>query len=242
MLVCDHASNRFPQAMNQLGLADWVLERHVACDIGAAAVTRLLADRLNAPAILAGYSRLIVDLNRQLHTSGAFIEVSDGITVPGNIDLAPEERQDRIASFFDPYHGAITERIDTFLASGVQPAIIAIHTCTPVFNDVVREMHFGIMWDQDDRIPVPLMRQLESFEGVCVGDNEPYSGQHPDDFTIDHHAERKGLPCVGIEIRQDLVNDETGATHWTSVLGEALERVLPDVVNFKTPNTSSKNE
>ena len=232
LLVCDHASREFPAAMHQLGLADWVLDKHVACDIGAAMVTRRLADRLDAPAVLAGYSRLIVDLNRQLYHDSAFIKVSDGIAIPGNLDIGEEEREQRIQSFFNPYHDAISRRLDDFKSRGIVPAFLSIHTCTPVFNNVVRHCQIGVMWDSDPRIPVPLIRNLESMEGVCVGDNEPYSGRHPHDFTIDHHAERVGLPYAGVEVRQDLVSDEQGAAKWASVLAEALENVLADVVGY----------
>jgi predicted N-formylglutamate amidohydrolase len=232
LLVCDHASKAFPRAMNQLGVADWVLGKHVACDIGAGMVTRFLADRLDAPAVLAGYSRLIVDLNRQTHTDSAFIKVSDGIAIPGNLDLCEDEKAERIASFFTPYHDAISRQLDMFEARGITPAFLAIHTCTPVFNRVVRQMHIGVMWDEDPRIPVPLIRNLGAMEGVCVGDNEPYSGRHPHDFTIDHHAERKGLPYAGVEVRQDLVDEERGAAKWAAVLADALEDVLADVVGY----------
>lgn len=233
LLVCDHASRAFPRAMSQLGLADWVLDKHVACDIGAAAVTRHLADRLDAPAVLAGYSRLIVDLNRQLHSRSAFIPVSDGIAIPGNLDISEAERAERVASFFNPYHDAITRKLSNFRERGIQPAFISVHTCTPVFNRVVRQMHIGIMWDEDPRIPVPLIHRLASTQGVCVGDNEPYSGKHPHDFTIDHHAESNGLPHVGVEIRQDLVSDQPGAEKWADILANALEEVLQEVVGFR---------
>jgi predicted N-formylglutamate amidohydrolase len=226
--------------MNQLGLADWVLEKHVACDIGAAQVTRFLSQRLDAPAVLAGYSRLIVDLNRKLTSSTAFIEVSDGITVPGNLDLGEEEKAERVASFFNPYHDAITARLEQFRQRGIQPAFISVHTCTPVFNQVVRQMHIGVMWDKDPRIPVPFIRNLADMDGVCVGDNEPYSGDHPHDFTIDFHAEANGLPHVGIEVRQDLVGDQEGARKWANILADALEGVLTEVVGFEPPTAPSR--
>lgn len=228
LLVCDHASRKFPAAMQQLGLADWVLDKHVACDIGAEMVTRHLADRLDAPAVLAGYSRLIIDLNRQLTHESAFIKVSDGIAVPGNLDIGEEERNQRIQSFFDPYHDEIARQLQLFSERQVAPAFISIHTCTPVFNNVVRHCHVGVMWDQDERIPLPLMGALRKDPDLCIGDNEPYSGRHPYDFTIDFHAESPGLAHVGIEIRQDLVSDRAGAKKWAGILGDAFELVLQD--------------
>jgi predicted N-formylglutamate amidohydrolase len=237
LLVCDHASNAFPAALNQLGLADWVLEKHVAMDIGAAEVTRRLADRLDAPAVLSGYSRLIIDPNRQLHDVSAFIQVSDGIAVPGNLDLDEKDKQERVDSFFLPYHEAINHQLDLFRARSVVPAFISIHTCTPVFNNVVRHCHIGVMWDEDERIPVPLISRLRENPELSIGDNEPYSGRHPHDFTIDHHAESIGLPCVGIEVRQDLVATEDGVRKWSDILADAFGSVLADTSIFSAGRT-----
>jgi len=228
LLVADHASPYFPAAMNQLGLADWVLERHVAWDIGSDQLTRYLSDELDAQTVLAGFSRLIVDPNRKLDDPTAFVQVSDGIAIPGNLDLDEEQKRLRALSFFEPYHGAIDTRLRKFFARGVVPAFISVHTCTPVFDRVVRPWHIGIMWDRDPRIAVPLMERLRGMEGICIGDNEPYSGRHPHDFTIDFHAEPAGLPHVGIEVRQDLVQDDEGARRWAGILAQALRPLLAD--------------
>jgi predicted N-formylglutamate amidohydrolase len=228
LLVADHASPFFPAGMNQLGLADWVLERHVAWDIGSDKLTRFLADALDAQAVLAGFSRLIVDPNRRLDDPTAFVTVSDGIAIPGNLDLDQPHKELRVRSFFQPYHDAIAERLARFAARGLVPALISVHTCTPVFDRVVRPWHVGVMWDRDPRIATPLMERLRAAPDICVGDNEPYSGRHPHDFTIDHHAEAAGLPHVGIEVRQDLVSDESGAKKWALLLADALAGVLAD--------------
>jgi predicted N-formylglutamate amidohydrolase len=228
LLVCDHASRQIPPRLNKLGLADWVLERHVACDIGAKALTLALSKRFDAVAVLAGYSRLVVDLNRQLHDPSAFIKVSDGIAIPGNIELDEAGRQARIETFFDPYHAAVSDALDGLAARGHVPAVVSIHTCTPVFNRVVRRWHIGIMWDVDSRIARPLLANLEQVPDLCVGDNEPYSGAHPNDFTIDYHAESNGLPCVGIEVRQDLVDSAEGAERWAGILGDGLAPILAE--------------
>jgi predicted N-formylglutamate amidohydrolase len=228
LLVADHASPFFPAAMNQLGLADWVLERHVAWDIGSDLLTRFLADELDAQAVLAGFSRLIVDPNRKLDDPTAFIEISDGIAIPGNLDLDEHQKALRVESFFQPYHDTISRKVDAFAERGIVPAFISVHTCTPVFDRVVRPWHIGIMWDRDPRIAIPLIEGLSRMDGICIGDNEPYSGRHPHDFTIDHHAEPAGLPHVGIEVRQDLVDDEAGARQWAAILARGLAEVLAD--------------
>lgn len=238
LLVCDHASRAFPRALGQLGVADWVLERHVAWDIGSADLCRALSDRFDAPAVMAGYSRLVVDLNRQLHDPSAFIAVSDGIAIPGNLELSEDDRRARVESFFAPYHGAVAQRLDAFRSRGHVPALVSIHTCTPVFNRVVRQWHIGVMWDRDPRIAQPLIEHLNAVEGVCVGDNEPYSGRHPNDYTVDVHAEQPGLPCVGVEVRQDLVDHPGGVERWAGILGDALDAVLSDPGLYRLRDTA----
>ena len=228
LLVADHASPFFPASLNQLGLADWVLEEHVAWDIGVDELVRCLADELDAPAVLAGFSRLIIDPNRRPDDPDAIPALSDGIAIPGNQDLDEAARQQRIDSFFRPYHGAIEARLDGFRERGIAPAVIAVHTCTPVFDRVVRPWHIGVMWDKDPRIPLPVMRHFDAIDSICFGDNEPYSGRHPHDFTIDFHAEAAGLPHAGFEVRQDLVAQPAGAREWAGILADALRPVLAD--------------
>ena len=231
LLVADHASRHIPEDMHQLGLADWVLEKHVAWDIGSDELARSLAKELDAPLILAGFSRLIIDPNRNPESRSSIAEISDGIAIPGNMDLDERQKAQRIKSFFQPYHDRIAQQLATFAANGIVPAMISVHTCSPVFDRVVRPWHIGIMWDKDPRIPVPFMQRLASMEGICIGDNEPYSGRHPHDFTIDHHAEAAGLPHVGIEVRQDLVAATDGAREWAGILANALREILaqPDL-------------
>jgi predicted N-formylglutamate amidohydrolase len=205
-----------------------VLEEHVAWDIGVDELVRCLADELDAPAVLAGFSRLIIDPNRRPDDPNAIPAVSDGIAVPGNQDLDAAARQLRIDSFFRPYHDAIEARLDGFRERGVIPAVIAVHTCTPVFDRVVRPWHVGVMWDKDPRIPVPVIRHFDAIDSICIGDNEPYSGRHPHDYTIDFHAEAAGLPHAGFEVRQDLVANPEGAREWAGILADALRPVLAD--------------
>ena len=225
VLVCDHASRAIPGSLANLGLPEMALRRHIACDLGAGAATRELAGLLDAPAVLAGYSRLVVDCNRALDDPTAFLAVSDGDRVPGNRALDPEQKALRGHEIYWPYHQAIESRLDEYRLQGVTPALIAIHSFTPFFDQQARPWEIGVLWDRDPRIPLPLIRGLRK-KGIVVGDNQPYSGKHPADFTIDHHGEEAGLPCVSIEIRQDLIANPEGVTRWCRVLGEVLAEIL----------------
>lgn len=228
LLVCDHASRRIPRRLNDLGLDRLALRRHIACDIGAGEVTRRLSRMLDAPAIFANYSRLVVDCNRRLNDPTAFLAVSDGEFVPGNHDLTVAAKALRANTIFHPYHAGIRDRLHRFRAAGITPAFVAIHSFTPIFNGTSRPWQIGVLWDTDPRIPVPLMEKLGRIPGLVVGDNEPYSGRAPADYTVDHHAEPVGLPHVSIEIRQDLISTPEGAERWSLILGRALAEILAE--------------
>jgi predicted N-formylglutamate amidohydrolase len=231
VLVCDHASRTFPAEYGTLGLDAAELWRHIACDIGAADVTRRLADLLDAPALLAGYSRLLIDCNRAPDDPSFICPISDGTPIPGNRDVSKREAAKRRARYFTPYHAAIDEQLRRKRAAdpGRVPALIAIHSFTPVMNGVERPWHIGILWDRDGRIALPLIKTLAADPALTVGDNEPYSGRGNVGYTNRRHAESVGLPSVSIEIRQNLIDTGPGALAWADRLAAALGLVLPAV-------------
>ncbi len=226
LLTCDHASNVVPRSLAGLGLAPEALEQHIGWDIGAASLTRRLACALRAPAILSGYSRLVIDCNRDPGDPSSIPEASDGIPVPGNRQLAPEARAARRRTCFEPYHQAIAARLEALLAAGNVPVLLSIHSFTPVMNGVVRPWQVGILWDKDPRLPLPLLAALRADPSLVVGDNEPYSAREPAGYTLRHHAVARGLPHLAIELRQDLIAAPEGAASWTARLAAALSPIL----------------
>ncbi|MCZ6880436.1 MAG: N-formylglutamate amidohydrolase [Gammaproteobacteria bacterium] len=225
IVVCDHAGNRIPRSLNNLGLDEFSMRRHIAWDIGAADVARFLAPCLGAPTLLTNYSRLVVDCNRRLDDATAFRALSDGDDVPGNHLLTATEKQRRADAIYWPYHQAIASQVDRLCHEDFAPALISIHSFTPFFDNSHRPWEIGILWDNDPRIAVPLMKNLQD-KGLIVGDNEPYSGRHPHDFTVDYHGEKRGLPHASIEIRQDLLSDAQARRRWATTLADCLQPIL----------------
>ena len=238
LLVCDHASRQFPAALDTMGLDPVALRCHLALDIGAGALTGRLANTLSVTAVLCQYSRLVVDCNRQLMDPSAFLEFGDGIIVAGNRNLHPEEKKARADEIYWPYHNAVASQVERLQAAGRPPLFVAVHSFTPVLNGESRPWEMGVLWDTD-RITAGIFVHDLREAGFHVGDNEPYSGKSPQDFTIDHHAEAIGLPHVGIEIRQDLIDDDEGVQEIGKVLQQIIAslpaRLNPTDINTRQP-------
>jgi predicted N-formylglutamate amidohydrolase len=58
-----------------------------------------------------------------------------------------------------------------------------------------------------------------------VGDNEPYR-MDTVDFTVPHHAMKRGLDYLELEVRQDLIADEEGQ----AAVADRLARWLPEAL------------
>jgi predicted N-formylglutamate amidohydrolase len=228
LVVCDHASRAFPRSLNRLGLPELPSWQHIAWDIGAAELARGISSALDAPAVLAGYSRLVVDCNRRPDDPEAFREVSDGWMIPGNQSLTDAERRVRLGSLFDPYHEAIAAMLGAFRARDVVPLLVSVHTFTPVMGGEPRPWHVGVLWDKDEATARRMLDGLRDVEGLVVGDNEPYSGKHPSDYTVEQHAESAGLPHVCLEVRQDQLESPAGTERWVRILAKLVDQLLRD--------------
>jgi predicted N-formylglutamate amidohydrolase len=228
LVVCDHASRAIPASLDRLGLPELATWQHVAWDIGAGELARGLSAALDAPAVLAGYSRLVVDCNRRPDNADAFREVSDGWEIPGNRMLGEFERRLRLACVFDPYHECVAAMLSGFRARQVIPLLISVHTFTPELAGQRRPWHVGVLWDSDEASARRLLEGLRSIDDLVVGDNEPYSGKHPSDFTVHQHAGRAGLPHVCIEVRQDQFESAAGTERWVRILAPILRAMIED--------------
>jgi predicted N-formylglutamate amidohydrolase len=225
VVICDHASNLLPISLAHLGVAVARFEEHIAYDLGALGVARGVAESFGATLIFGRYSRLAADLNRAPDDTAAVPPISDGVLVPGNLGLSAQARLHRIRTLHSPYHEYIAGFICDAIAQGIRPIIVSIHSFTPSVSRIARPWEAGVLWDKDPRVAIPLLAALRN-EGVVVGDNEPYSGRHTADYTLDRHAEGNHLAHAAIEIRQDCISN-AGTQH---IWAERLARVLKPIV------------
>jgi predicted N-formylglutamate amidohydrolase len=230
LLLCDHASKAVPKALGDLGISDEELSRHIGWDIGGLDAAIELAKALDAPLLASGYSRLVIDCNRWPGGEGSTPEVSDGTPVPANRGLTQEQIDVRAGACFWPYHREVDRQLDHMTAGGRRVALLVMHSFTPEMNGFKRPWHVGVLWNDDPRLPEPLLVELRRDPSLIVGDNEPYSARDPYEYTLGAHAQPRALPHCSLEVRQDLIDTPEAARAWgrrlTSPIGAALAAAL----------------
>ena len=223
VLVADHAGKLIPRALGRLGLAEAELQRHIAWDIGIAGLGRLLAEALDATLIQQNYSRLVIDCNRPLEAASSIPAISELTDIPGNVGLTEADKTARANEIFRPYHDRIEAELDERRQRGRATALISLHSFTPVYKGVARPWHAAVLYNRDPRFAHHLMALLSAEKEFTVGENVPYTVSDATDYTIPVHAERRGLHHVLIELRQDLIADDSGQREWAL----RLARLLP---------------
>lgn len=224
LLVCDHASAYIPPEYGALGLPHGWESQHIALDIGIERVVRDLSSQLDAPAVLACHSRLLLDTNRWIADAQSVPEVSDGVVIPGNRNLNDAERQDRQERYFWPFHTAIAEQIDRLRARHDKPTFFALHSCTrQLMQGSARSMDGGTIWHEDSQFARAIAKNLQDTFGLTITDNEPYSGIGGGAFTLDYHTWATGIASCGFEIVNDLISTNAEQCHWAERLAFVLK-------------------
>jgi len=233
LLLCDHASKAVPKALGDLGLTQEELSRHIGWDIGGLDAAIELSTALDAPLIASGYSRLVIDCNRWPGGEGSTPEISDGTAVPANRGLTQEQLDARAEACFWPYHREVDRQLDRMTADGRPVALLVMHSFTPEMNGFKRPWHVGVLWNDDPRLPEPLLAELRRDPALVVGDNEPYSARASYEYTLNAHARPRALPHCSLEVRQDLISTPEDARAWgrrlAPAIGAAIEAALTAV-------------
>jgi predicted N-formylglutamate amidohydrolase len=225
LLTADHYGRLIPPALGDLGLPEYELTRHIAWDVGIAGVAERLATLLDAHLIAQRYSRLVIDCNRPPGTASSIPILSEATTIPGNDGLSREAAEARRREIFDPYHQGIDAVISQRVHANRPTVLVALHSFTPVYAGIARPWHIGALYHRDRILPPLLIKALRAEPDLVVGDNEPYAASDLTDYTIPVHGEARGLINTGIEIRQDLIEDQAGQQQWA----ERLARVFGEV-------------
>jgi len=209
LLVGDHAGREIPRRLGDLGLPPGALDTHIGWDIGISGLGERLAERLDAPFVRQTYSRLVIDCNRRPGEADSVPSVSDGVAIPGNLDLAPADLAARHDEIYRPYHAAIAAILDERRRLGRPTRLVSLHSFTPVFQGFVRPWRYGILHRGDSALSARVLGLLREAVGEEAGDNRPYAMDSIDN-TIPLHADPRGLDYLELEVRQDLIADPAG--------------------------------
>ena len=227
LLLGDHAGNAIPSALGTLGLDDTERTRHIAWDIGIAALGATLAEAIDATFIRQTYSRLVIDCNRDPLAADAIPESSDGTVIPGNQALSGQHKSARIAAVHTPYQEAIAAELAQRDEEGRETVLVALHSFTPSMAGVDRPWQVGVLYDGSDvSFATAVLHNLRTRSEFVVGDNQPYA-MDGIDYTIPRHAYPSGRRYVELEIRQDLLGVPTGPRYWTAILQGVLTQGRP---------------
>ncbi len=235
LLLADHAGQRVPAALGDLGLVQAELDRHIGWDIGIAGTTRALSARLDAWAIEQTYSRLVIDCNRPLASPTLMPETSDGTVIPGNAGADAAQRQRRIDAIHAPYHARIAAELDHRRDAGRPTLLVMMHSFTPAMNGMQRPWHAGVLYHRDARFAHALLQALRDEGDLVVGDNQPYSVSSTSDYAVPVHGEGRGLVHVELEIRQDLIADDAGQQAWAERLARLFTALQPTLLACAAP-------
>ena len=231
LFTSDHYGRLLPEKLGDLGLPESELVRHIAWDIGIAGVAERLSKLLDVHLIAQRYSRLVIDCNRPPHVASSIPLLSEATIIPGNEGISREDAATRRREIFDPYHRRIDAVIDERTHHKRPTILVSLHSFTPVYAGIARPWHIGTLYNRDTAMPPLLLQALRGEGDLVVGDNEPYAVNDETDYTIPMHGEARGLINTGIEIRQDLIADESGQEQWA----ERLARILGAIGETLTP-------
>lgn len=223
VIVCEHASNRLPRALGNLGLDEAALSSHIAWDPGALAVALALGTALGATVIAANFSRLAYDCNRPPEAPGAMPARSEVYEVPGNARLSDAQKQARVQGLYKPFHAAVA---DALAARGAGAVLVTIHSFTPVYFGQPRAVELGILHDQDSRLADAMLAQAAAHTTLKTERNQPYGADDGVTHTLQRHAIKSGILNVMIEIRNDLLASAAGQAKAAQELASLLSAAL----------------
>ena len=206
-LTCDHASNRIPQRLGDLGTTEDIRNSHLGWDIGALDVARDLARLLDAPLVASRFSRLVIDCNRPPLSAGSMPAHIHGEDVPGNIDLTERQIAQRINELFTPYHQAINRLLHSHILHKRHVVLLSVHSYTPMLGDVHRPWPIGITYESASRFSDHLVGELGNCLLNPIGINEPYPITPDGDYGMYAHGKANNIDSVLLEIRQDYLQE-----------------------------------
>ena len=230
ILVCEHASKHIPEHFSGLGLSPELQESHIAWDPGALAVAEDLSRRLDARLVVSLVSRLVYDCNRPPDAPDAVPTHSEIFEVPGNAGLSESERADRARTYYLPFDSLLSRSLAQMPHEPVQPVLVTVHSFTPVYRGQHRTTEIGILHDSDTRLADALLEIAPRYSPLTFRRNDPYGPADGVTHTLKRHGIANSLLNVMLEIRNDLLREESQQQEIAAMLAGLLQQALASLL------------
>jgi predicted N-formylglutamate amidohydrolase len=241
VIVCEHASNFIPPELDNLGLSEDALNSHISWDPGALQVAQAMSVALDAALVASQVSRVVFDCNRYPGAQSAVPMRSENVDIPGNAGLSPTALQARAERFYEPFRDALSALIDQRMEADRAPVILTVHSFSPVYEGVKRDLDIGIIHDEDARFANEVLKITDAQTEFTVLRNAPYGPPDGVTHTLVEHAIQRGLLNVMIEIRNDLIAtpaSQKAMAQWQSSL---MTKALAALANSLNGFHSARN-
>ena len=224
LIIADHASNYIPVECNNLGLSSDLINSHISFDIGIKELSSELSKKLDCCLIQSKYSRLLIDMNRDLLDPTLIPEIVDKKIISANMNLNKNIRRSRIVNIYKKYHSLINSTIKSEKIN----ILISLHSFNPIFKGKKRNLKFGILSNKDKRLSKALIENFKKNK-LCVGDNKPYNGNLIGD-SMYRHGLRNNIIHVLIEIRNDLISSTQQVKNVSLTLSKLINKSLKHLI------------
>lgn len=212
VVSCEHGGRELPPRWRHLGAGyEAELASHRGWDPGALELAEAIAAACAAPLVAASTTRLLVELNRSPGHPRLFSELSR--------DLPAAERETLLREIYHPHRDRVLAAVEAAMAASAAPVLhLAVHSFTPVWEGVEREVDVGLLYDPRRRLErafcATWRRQLRSvFPELRVRRNVPYRGA-ADGLTTALRRRFAAERYLGIELEISQRLPLTGGDAW----------------------------
>jgi len=172
-ITAEHASNALPEGYtwSESDRAHFV-DEHWGWDKGSLDAALHIAKELKCVLVHSLYSRLLLDVNRDLPSDTLFRVSGDGREVDLNRNIDEEEEETRINKYYLSYYKALRE-----VGIKVQPKyVFCVHSFTPLYEGNPRTLEVGVLVNDSDELGQKVYEEYKK-RNHNVAINEPYSGK-----------------------------------------------------------------
>lgn len=234
ILLGEHAGFSIPAHMNRLGVPEITFQddQNFAGDHGVRHILYSLARQVGMTTIMGRYSRLLIDLNRSPDHPDMLWTKHHGVPVPVNADLSAAEKEERMNSYYWPFHNRVRYHIERLVKSGKRPVLLTVHSYTPKVAEKHAEkpkqfsaVDIGLLYGQ----PSPL---LEHFDWAFLNSlksmahNQPYDLRAMKTGSLLMHQQEHNLDGLALEINVDLLKTILDQKGWADLINRAIRDFL----------------